>query len=47
MPQYSLSWWLSPVIRRALEKQFNDENDNEKQLGLLIARLSKPGCPNC
>ncbi len=46
MPQLSMSWWLSPVVRRALEQQLAIQ-DNHRQLELLYRRLSKSGCPNC
>jgi hypothetical protein len=50
MPQYSMSWWLSPVVRKALENQFYPEgihSENAKQMALLHARLSREGCLAC
>jgi hypothetical protein len=47
MPEVSMSWWLSPVVRRALEKQIRDATANTMQLDLLMARLRKAGCPDC
>jgi hypothetical protein len=45
MPQLSLSWWLSPVVRKALNNQLSLEQ-NKRQLQLLVDRLSHAGKPN-
>jgi len=44
MRELSMSWWLSPVVRRALERQVGLA-DNQSQFCLLSKRLSNVGMP--
>ncbi len=46
MPDLSMSWWLSPVTRKALNHQLNHP-ENKKQMRLLLCRLSRVGCSGC
>jgi hypothetical protein len=46
MPDLSMSWWLSPVERKALDGQLTNDA-NRTQVTGLISRLSAVGCPDC
>lgn len=42
MPDISMSWWLSPVVRNALDHQV-DYPTNKSQIEALLKRLAKAG----
>jgi hypothetical protein len=46
MPDMSMSWWLSPIVQKALDRQL-EHPKNIAQLDLLLGRLAHPGCPDC
>jgi len=46
MPDMSMSWWLSPVVKKALDRQLTHPR-NKAQLSLLLGRLAREGCPDC
>ena len=46
MPDMSMSWWLSPVVQKALDRQL-EHPKNIEQLNLLLKRLAREGCPDC
>jgi hypothetical protein len=45
MPELSMSWWLSPVVRKALDGQLRNKL-NQRQFDLLVDRLAHAGKPN-
>ena len=46
MPDISMSWWLSPVVRKALNRQL-EHPQNRMQMKLLLSRMGREGCPDC
>lgn len=46
MPDLSMSWWLSPVVQKALDHQL-DHPANRKQFERLVKRLADKGCQDC
>jgi hypothetical protein len=46
MPDVSMSWWLSPVVQKALDEQLLHRK-NTKQLDHLLDRLALAGCSDC
>jgi hypothetical protein len=46
MPDVSMSWWLSPVVRKALDAQLLHPK-NKEQLDRLLDRLALAGCSDC
>ena len=46
MPELSMSWWLSPVVRKALDAQL-DNKLNVEQFRQLKERLSHFDCSDC
>ncbi len=42
MPDLSMSWWLSPIVQKALDRQL-EHPKNIQQLDLLLRRLAREG----